>query len=491
MKRVLLILLFISSIASAQYQPFDWYGKSAPSAVVYDTSAQRLFAKITATNTTMSVERKQLISDLYIMFKDSLGVASLSNFFDLLYFLDYGDEAPAKLDWANNYDITKVGSITFDSSGCQTLLDYTSYLNTNYIPSTNYVNRSRNSGSIGIYIKEQQSSSRIDFGASYTHQVSFMSYFSGSVWLLDNSQGPALPASPRVIGLHITNRLTSDSLQYIRNDTLLNTVTQATSGLPDVKLYIGARNMNGTADYNSLNKYGLFFVAKKLTAVERRKIINIYTYWTSHKNSHSLYPPVTDYNKIIICDGNSLTWGFPLTYRGSYPSQLSTLFFPNVLVYNYGVNGDWTQSLKNRLDAGYAGFQSGKNNIYIPWECLNMINNGGLNWCHGADTVYQLYKTLCLDAKSHGFTKVLATTVTLMYPLGGRTCFEPTRLAVNDSIRNNWATFADGLADLGADTLIGQTGQQTNTTYYADGLHFTAAGYNRIANIIYNVIKDW
>ena len=65
----------------------------------------------------------------------------------------------------------------------------------------------------------------------------------------------------------------------------------------------------------------------------------------------------------------------------------------------------------------------------------------------------------------------------------GKAGFEADRIAINTWLRANYTTFADGLADVGGDATIGAPGANLNTTYYSDGVHLTAAGYQIAAPI--------
>lgn len=69
--------------------------------------------------------------------------------------------------------------------------------------------------------------------------------------------------------------------------------------------------------------------------------------------------------------------------------------------------------------------------------------------------------------------------------------YNAERDTVNKLIRNNWTKFADGIADLGGDAVIGYDNADTNTTYFTpEGIHFTTAGYQRIASIVEDALYE-
>lgn len=66
--------------------------------------------------------------------------------------------------------------------------------------------------------------------------------------------------------------------------------------------------------------------------------------------------------------------------------------------------------------------------------------------------------------------------------------FEADRQTVNASIRANWATYADAIADIADDARIGEDNDEQNATYYADLVHMTPAGYAIVAGIVKDAI---
>ncbi len=151
----------------------------------------------------------------------------------------------------------------------------------------------------------------------------------------------------------------------------------------------------------------------------------------------------------------------------------------------------WLNKLKSSVDLGVGGttiVQMLAKASYesFAWKRVNRTLNtvvimGGTNdiatGATGAATYANLVK-LCAIWRSVGWRVVVVT----MLP---RTGTDAERASYNTLIRNNYATFADGLADAGGDALMGQNGQNTDTTYYnVDTVHPNDTGHARISTYV-------
>jgi hypothetical protein len=68
--------------------------------------------------------------------------------------------------------------------------------------------------------------------------------------------------------------------------------------------------------------------------------------------------------------------------------------------------------------------------------------------------------------------------------------FVTERQAINAMMRKNRTSFADALADVGADPVIGVEGAAANVAYYQDdGWTLTAKGYGIAAGIVKNAVQ--
>ena len=177
-----------------------------------------------------------------------------------------------------------------------------------------------------------------------------------------------------------------------------------------------------------------------------------------------------------------------ITFMGDSMTAMST---SRTLIYNYlNTANNWS---KSRYGSGgltatsaYAQTQCKAltkqhttapvvgNDIVLVWIGTNDIQSGRTPAQTEADIA-----ALCGYFKTDGF-KVVVATILPRAVSGSWT--EQERLDTNILIRANWATYADALADIGNDALMGQTGDETNLTYFADGVHPTVAGHTHLSN---------
>jgi lysophospholipase L1-like esterase len=184
---------------------------------------------------------------------------------------------------------------------------------------------------------------------------------------------------------------------------------------------------------------------------------------------------------LMLCDGDSLTTGVGSTAGQNYPLQLIGLLGSPWSVIETGVSGQTVVQMEadaaTELDP-QLNTQSSKK-ILMAW--------GGTNDMHfGADatTAYNSYVTYCTNRRAAGWT-VVAFTVLPRSEATTPAGFEAQRIAFNLSVRSNWTTFADGICDCAADSRIGDSGDELNTTYYAgDKVHLNNTGYGIIASLV-------
>lgn len=190
---------------------------------------------------------------------------------------------------------------------------------------------------------------------------------------------------------------------------------------------------------------------------------------------------------LLVFDGNSLTSGTGATAGFDYPSQAVTGLKSLWNKYNYGVGGQTTTQMLSDVSTQVDTLYDIGNleNIVIPWEITNELYGGT-----SETDAYNNYVTYCQARRAAGF-KVVAVTVLPRSNVGTPVGFEAARQAANTDIRNNWTTFADALADVAADTSIGDAGDELDTTYYnADKVHMNDAGYGVVAGYVATAINE-
>jgi lysophospholipase L1-like esterase len=184
----------------------------------------------------------------------------------------------------------------------------------------------------------------------------------------------------------------------------------------------------------------------------------------------------------IVDDGDSITANVGATGGKGWPTQAFDGIDGRATVANVAVSGKLLSAMyadaPTLVDPKYV---VGAENICTIWGGTNDIA-GSL-----AVTAASLYTmTVNYHNARHaaGFKTVAFTTLPRSNGGGGMATFEARRIELNNLIRTNWRTFADALVDVASDSVMGQEGQSTNLTYYADGTHPTNAGYARIARYV-------
>lgn len=183
--------------------------------------------------------------------------------------------------------------------------------------------------------------------------------------------------------------------------------------------------------------------------------------------------------KFILCDGDSLTSGIGATGGNTYPAQLLALLGTTWSMIETGISGQTAVQMEadaaTEID-GQLNTLSAKT-ILLAWGGTNDLYFGA-----SAATAYSNYVTYCTNRRLAGW-KVVAFTILPRSAGSPPVGFEASRQTFNTSVRTNWATFADALADVGVNGTIGPAGAELNITYYDDRFHLTSAGYAIVAGI--------
>lgn len=201
--------------------------------------------------------------------------------------------------------------------------------------------------------------------------------------------------------------------------------------------------------------------------------------------------------KRIVVHGDSLAYGanLGLYTRESlnYGGQTRDLLGAGWDVYNRSVpgssfnniiGGDWhlISSAATRVDV-----------LYRPTAARNfLVISTGWNDVNGGETAASIkaqFVLYCLARKAAGWKVIVAPLPVSNYP-GQPVIYPAIRLEVNAWLATHWHEFADAYADFSADPVIGNTANTTNTLYWQDQLHMTAAGYAIWAQYLKTAIES-
>lgn len=203
--------------------------------------------------------------------------------------------------------------------------------------------------------------------------------------------------------------------------------------------------------------------------------------WDYARKKYELYTLPT---KQVIFDGDSLTTGYACLNHSNFPGQTWGLLGSDWKMYCVPVAG---QTLNAMISDGVAEIDSKYNaglakNVVVCWAGLLDIDGG--------DTPAQALTDLnsyCTARRAAGWQVVVLTCLPSLY------ISDAERVALNTGIRDNWETFADAIADIAADSRIGDAGDNDNPVYYnnSDGnkTHLTQEGFAIVAQITADAIN--
>ncbi|MHB8645571.1 MAG: hypothetical protein ACYDAR_07270 [Thermomicrobiales bacterium] len=198
---------------------------------------------------------------------------------------------------------------------------------------------------------------------------------------------------------------------------------------------------------------------------------------------------------LIVFAGAGATNGAGLPPLATYPTQTIALLAPAQYdAVNLGMAGPspWTLAIMNdqaptNIDPLYAASRS--KNIVVLFDFHNDLYTGV-----SVEETFARLVTFCQARRKVGFKVVIGTLTPgeAIPPVQGRPSqdYEPVRQGVNTLIRTNLASFADALADVGADPTIGAPGAAANTKYFQrfDYFRLTPQGASIVAEIVKTAI---
>ena len=196
---------------------------------------------------------------------------------DCLWIRAAHDSQAALLDWKRLSDSTAVNSPTFTTDRGFTGDGSTSYINTNFTPSTDGANYIRDSASMGAYLNagtDTAVSGPNSIGAltvSYQARIEpWRSATPGSTVRARVNDGTATTVGTVAtrFGLTAVNRSGASAVQIYRNGASIGTSTAASSNVPSIDVYALGFNNGGALGGANDNRIAAAFVGGSLTSTE-------------------------------------------------------------------------------------------------------------------------------------------------------------------------------------------------------------------------------
>lgn len=180
----------------------------------------------------------------------------------------------------------------------------------------------------------------------------------------------------------------------------------------------------------------------------------------------------------IIFIGDSITVG---TFGGgnAWTTDVNPDLYGGDIAWtktNLGIPSATIKNLRHLVPSynDYIAYDEGLN-IAMVWAGTNDLADGD-----AVSQTYGYYESVCKQLRNAGYKVIATTTIS-------RASIEvPVNLKdqYNLLIRSNWSDFADILADIAGDALLGADGAYANTTYFFDGVHPTQAGNDLISAMV-------
>ena len=225
------------------------------------------------------------LNKLVAELKTNLGISGLPEVFCYMHILaNKGDELWKRNIIKRNYDITQHGGTVTEDEGWQgNGID--AYLEVDFNPvvdgGTIYT---LNNASLGIYSNTDANGLMVDIGSrtdtnNYTSISSKLA--TGKTALrLHNAVGTLVDGTVAdSVGLFIVTRdsaLPTHLYGYKNKELLTTTASSNTSSMPNLNIYIGARNYDGTPEQFSTRQYAYAFAGKHITTAMRDIIVDVF-----------------------------------------------------------------------------------------------------------------------------------------------------------------------------------------------------------------------
>ena len=181
-----------------------------------------------------------------------------------------------------------------------------------------------------------------------------------------------------------------------------------------------------------------------------------------------------------VVDGDSITQGIASLYLQSYQRDMERLLPADLVFYNAAWAGkalDGKDGLVDRFGAFTAKLYNphARHNILSVLAGTNDLQNGKTG-----RQVFDLLRQYATAAHRAGFHLVVCTVL----PRQSFTpAMEAERLRLNALLQAGWQEFADSLADLASDPVLGASEAWRNpNVYISDGIHLTDYGYQTVAS---------
>lgn len=182
----------------------------------------------------------------------------------------------------------------------------------------------------------------------------------------------------------------------------------------------------------------------------------------------------------VVFDGQSFNL-LPGPLNGGYPVTLMNTYFPTIAWSNVSIGAmSWTKLSATATHRCYVHGNDGLTTV--------LIMNGGTNditsEADSGATLYADQGAYATAAKAAGFDLIICLTLTKANSMSGTE--DTNRLNNNTLVIADASNYFDGVVQVAEDSRMSDP---TDTTYFSDGVHWTAAGCAVVAGLTQPVLS--
>jgi hypothetical protein len=275
-----------------------------------------LFARMTATATTPSDNRKLTIDTLIKKLKSDTIFQKL----DLFYVMAATDTGQANINWVtpSAYRLLRFSGLTFTTDEGYKGNGTSGYMKTQWIPSVNAVNYQLNSASVGTYVRNEVLDGGPIVGATsggnyIYHQPKASA--NSTFRILLNDAGFTAPNASSTLGMYSGSRVSSTSVVPSINGVVRNALTKTSTAVPTsmVNLFVNSISNTGTTSGSfDSSQISMVFLGGALTNRQQEKFFDHFHDYMVSIGKNVLESPNVYYIDSIA--GNDLNDGLSVDY---------------------------------------------------------------------------------------------------------------------------------------------------------------------------------
>lgn len=205
--------------------------------------------------------------------------------FDFLYVFSTQDATTAGLNLVStSYTATPTSSPTFTADRGYAGNGTSSYVSSNWNPSTNGVQLTQDSASIGVWsLTDKVSATSTEIGAVAAGATSFLrmqTKNAGNFTSAINNTTSVNVANTDATGFYTGNRSSSTAVTAYKNGVSVGSGSIASTPRPNATMLIDAQTVEGTGPSNfSVSQLSIAFAGRSFSAVEQAQLYQVFCGW--------------------------------------------------------------------------------------------------------------------------------------------------------------------------------------------------------------------